>query len=122
MLNVVDDFSRESDGQLVDTSISGAGLARFRSELDCTLPKTIVCDNEPGLTCKAMFIWSQQYAVKGEINIGPKHNLLHDMLSNNGGNTTTSLHKITYQIFSRRLCLHVRPRNNVFLDESLVQV
>ena len=64
VLNVVDDFSRECIGQLVDTSISGARLARFLSELDRPLPKAIVCDNGPELTCKAMFFWSQKTDVK----------------------------------------------------------
>jgi len=45
VLNIVDDFSRECVGQLVDTSISGARMARFLSELGRPLPKTIVCDN-----------------------------------------------------------------------------
>ena len=33
VLNVVDDFSRECVGQLVDTSTSGATMARFLTEL-----------------------------------------------------------------------------------------
>ena len=39
--NVVDDFSREYVGQLVDTSISGATMARFLTELRRPLPKII---------------------------------------------------------------------------------
>ena len=31
---------------------------------DCQLPKTIVCDNGPELTCKAMYFWSQRRGVK----------------------------------------------------------
>ena len=64
VLNIVDDFSRECLGQLTDTSISGARLARFLSELDRPLPKTVVCDNGPELTCKAMFFWSRDNHVK----------------------------------------------------------
>jgi len=64
VLNVVDDFSRECVGQLVDTSISGARMARFLSELGRPLPKTIVCDNGPELTCKAMFFWAHDHRVK----------------------------------------------------------
>lgn len=64
VLNVVDDFSRECVGQLVDTSISGARMARFLTELDRPLPKTIVCDNGPELTCKAMFFWARDHRVK----------------------------------------------------------
>ena len=47
VLNVVDDYSRECVGQLVDTSISGARLARFLTELDRPLPSTIVCEGLP---------------------------------------------------------------------------
>lgn len=64
VLNVVDDFSRECVGQLIDTSISGARMARFLTELNRPLPKTLVCDNGPELTCKAMFFWSQEFGVK----------------------------------------------------------
>ncbi len=64
VLNVVDDFSRECVGQLVDTSISGARMARFLSELGRPLPRTIVCDNGPELTCKAMFFWASDHRVK----------------------------------------------------------
>lgn len=55
VLNVVDDFTRECVGQLVDTSISGARMARFLSEIGRPLPRTIVMDNGPELTSKAMF-------------------------------------------------------------------
>ena len=64
VLNVVDDFSRECVGQLVDTSISGATMARFLMEFNRPLPKTIVCDNGPKLTCKAMFFWARDHLVK----------------------------------------------------------
>lgn len=57
VLNIVDDFSRECVLQAVDFSISGQRLAL---ELDRLaerrpLPGTIVCDNGPELTSKAMF-------------------------------------------------------------------
>jgi len=66
VLNVVDDFSRECVLQVVDFSISGQRLAR---ELDRLaerrpLPKTIVCDNGPELTSKALFFWSRRTGVK----------------------------------------------------------
>ena len=64
ILNIVDDFSRECVDQLVDTSISGVRLARFLSELGRPLPKTIVCDNGPELTCKVMFFWAREHGVK----------------------------------------------------------
>ena len=64
ILNVVDDYSRECVGQLLDTSIPGAYLVRFLNELDRPLPKTIVCDNGPELTGKAMFMWARDNKVK----------------------------------------------------------
>jgi len=62
VLIIVDDFTREYVLQIVDSSISGLRLAR---ELDRfaqsrPLPKTIVCDNGPELTSKAMFFWSRE--------------------------------------------------------------
>lgn len=66
VLNVVDDFSRECIGQLVDTSISGERLARYLDLLteQNARPSTIVCDNGTELTSKAMFFWSQSRGVK----------------------------------------------------------
>jgi putative transposase len=53
----VDDFSRECVLQVVDFSISGQRLARELDRLGerRALPKTIVCDNGPELTSKAIF-------------------------------------------------------------------
>lgn len=66
ILNIVDDFSRECVGQVVDTSISGQRVARFLDELaECRgLPKVIVCDNGPEFTSKAMFFWARETGVK----------------------------------------------------------
>ena len=66
VLNIVDDFSRECPGQLVEFSISGSRLARFLDELSTSrgLPSEIVLDNGPELTSKAMFLWSQRTGVK----------------------------------------------------------
>jgi putative transposase len=66
ILNIVDDYSRVCVGQLVDVSISGAHMARFLDRLKEVrgLPKTLVMDNGPEMTCKAMFFWSQQTQVK----------------------------------------------------------
>lgn len=66
VFNVVDDFSRECVAQIVDFSISGLRLTREFDRLAETrpLPKTIVCDNGPELTCKAMFLWARARAVK----------------------------------------------------------
>ncbi len=44
VFNIVDDFTRECVGQLVDTSISGRRISRFMDELG-RKPKSIVCDN-----------------------------------------------------------------------------
>lgn len=62
ILNVVDDYSRRCVGQIVDTSISGARLARRLDELgeQQPLPKTLVCDNGPELTSKALFLRSRR--------------------------------------------------------------
>ena len=66
ILNIVDDYSRECIGQIVDTSISGERLARFLDEISLyrALPETLVCDNGSELTSKAMFFWSQRAGVK----------------------------------------------------------
>ena len=65
VLNVVDDYSRVCVGQLVDTSISGARMARFLSDLrrERPLPPRIVMDNGPEMTSKAMWLWSQSTGV-----------------------------------------------------------
>jgi len=66
ILNIVDDYSRVCAGQLVDMSISGARVARFLDQLSEVrgLPGTLVMDNGPEMTSKAMFFWSQQTKVK----------------------------------------------------------
>jgi putative transposase len=52
--------------QIVDFSISGQRIAYELDRLSSSrpLPKTIVCDNGPELTSKAMFPWSQRRGVK----------------------------------------------------------
>jgi putative transposase len=66
VLNIVDDFSRKCVGQLLDTSISGVRLVRYLDELALSRPrpKTMVIDNGPELTSKAMFFWSQRTGVR----------------------------------------------------------
>jgi len=64
VLNVVDDYSRECVLQIVDFSISGERLTHEFDQLQRQLPKTIVCDNGPEFTSKAMFLWSKQVGVK----------------------------------------------------------
>ena len=65
ILNIVDDFSRVCVGQWVDLSISGTRMVRLLDELKATrgLPKTLVLDNGPEMTSKAMFFWSRQNGV-----------------------------------------------------------
>ena len=57
ILNVIDDFSRQFVGQIVDTSISRARLVFYLDQLGerRPLPKTLVRDNGTELTSKAMF-------------------------------------------------------------------
>ena len=66
ILNIVDDYSRQCVGQIVDTSITGVRLARFLDELADrgSLPKTVVCDNGTELTSKAMFFWREKTGVE----------------------------------------------------------
>jgi putative transposase len=62
ILNIVDDFSRVCVGQLVDLS----RMVRLLDELRDThgLPNTLVLDNGPEMTSKAMLFWSRQHSVK----------------------------------------------------------
>ncbi len=65
ILNIVDDHSRECPGQIVDVSISGARLVRFLEDMAARrgLPETLVMDNGPELTSRAMFEWSRRTGV-----------------------------------------------------------
>lgn len=63
VLNIVDDYTRECKGQIVDFSISGLRLSRFL-ESCCPLPEEIVVDNGPELTSKAMFLWAEKTGVQ----------------------------------------------------------
>ena len=65
VLNIVDDYSRVCVGQLVDTSISGARMARFLDQLAGLrgLPDTDLMDNGPEMTSKAMFFWGRDRRV-----------------------------------------------------------
>ena len=66
ILNIVDDYSRVCVGQLVDLCISGLRLVRYLNQLRETrgLPRTLVLDNGPEMTSKAMFLWIQEARVK----------------------------------------------------------
>ena len=64
IFNLVDDFTRESVGQIVDFSISGERVARYLDEVSSKrkLPDEIVLDNGPEMTSKALGFWSQRMA------------------------------------------------------------
>ena len=64
VLNIVDDYTREIVLQVVDFSISDHRVARELDRLERSLPKSIVCDNGPEFTCKAMFFWSRRTGTK----------------------------------------------------------
>ena len=66
ILNIVDDDSRECVGQLVDFSISGERVSRLLDHLalDRGRPQTIVLDNGPEFTSKALFLWAQRTGVR----------------------------------------------------------
>jgi putative transposase len=57
---IVDDFTRKSIALVVDSSFSGARLARELRELGARdgLPTTLVCDNGPEFTSKALDQWA----------------------------------------------------------------
>ena len=61
ILNIVDDYSRECLGQLVDASISGERMSQFLEQLALKrgYPQAIVLDNGPEFTRKALFLWAQ---------------------------------------------------------------
>ena len=62
VLNVVDDYSREMVGQLVQVAFSGRQVARSLSLLieQRGKPGKVVCDNGTEFTSKAMFFWSDK--------------------------------------------------------------
>ena len=66
VLNIVDDYSRICVGQVVDFSISGVRLVRYLDQLKAGrgLPTTLVVDNGPEFTGKALFFWSKANGVK----------------------------------------------------------
>ena len=66
ILNVLDDYSRECLGQIVNFSISGAQVSRLLEQLagERGRPQTIVLDNGPEFTSKALFLWAQRMEVR----------------------------------------------------------
>jgi putative transposase len=65
ILTIVDDYSRRCVGQRVVLCISGARWARWLDESGESrgLPRTLVLDNGPKMTSKALFFWSHRSAV-----------------------------------------------------------
>ena len=65
ILNVVDEYSRECLGQIVDVSISGDRVSRLLEHLAGArgYPQAIVLDNGPEFTSKALFLWAQRTGV-----------------------------------------------------------
>jgi putative transposase len=57
VFTLVDDFSRKCVALYVDTGISGGRLARLFGSLG-KLPTTLVCDNGPEFTSKALDQWA----------------------------------------------------------------
>jgi putative transposase len=66
VLTIIDDFTRESVGMEVDTGISGERVNRVLERIAALrgLPETIVMDNGPEFTSKAMLMWSEQRGVR----------------------------------------------------------
>ncbi len=65
ILTVVDDFSKETPGLLVDTSITGERLVRWFNELK-NYPQRIRCDNGPEFWSKAFLFWAEQKKIEIE--------------------------------------------------------
>lgn len=66
VLNIVDDYSRVCVAQLTEFSIPGERMVRHLEQLARTrgLPSTLVLDNGPEMTSKAMFFWAQRHGVR----------------------------------------------------------
>jgi len=65
-LNIIDDFSRECVAIEVDTSLGGARVVRVLERLaeQRGLPESIVMDNGPEFTSKALDTWAHAVGVK----------------------------------------------------------
>lgn len=66
VLTMIDDFTRESVGMEVDTGISGERVSRVLDRVAELrgLPETIVMDNGPEFTSKALLVWSGRSGVR----------------------------------------------------------
>ena len=65
LFNVIDDFTKQCHGIVVDFSISGQRVARELSQLIdlCGPPQAIVYDNGTEFTSMAMFDWTKKTSV-----------------------------------------------------------
>ena len=65
-LNIVDDFTRECLAIEVDTSLSGHRIVRVLEELgaEARRPRSLVMDNGPELTSKALDAWAYRTGVE----------------------------------------------------------
>lgn len=65
ILSVIDQYSRQCIGLIVDTSLSGARVARELTRLITTRakPEAIVSDNGTEFTSKAILMWSTKHKV-----------------------------------------------------------
>jgi len=65
ILNIAGDHSHLCVGQRVELCIAGARLARWLDESGESrgLPRTLVLNNGPKMTSKALFFWSQRSGV-----------------------------------------------------------
>ncbi|MEJ2067226.1 MAG: integrase core domain-containing protein [Deltaproteobacteria bacterium] len=66
VLTIIDDFTRESVGMEADTGISGERVTRVLDRISegIGLPETLVMDNGPEFTSKAMLMWSESRGVR----------------------------------------------------------
>ena len=65
-MTIVDEFTRECPAIEVDTSITGQRVVRVLDRLSEThgLPQTLVLDNGPEFTSKALKAWAQRSGVR----------------------------------------------------------
>lgn len=66
LLNIVDDYTRESLAMEVDTSLSGERVARVLDRLlmEGRRPKRLITDNGPEFISKAMNCWAYQHGIE----------------------------------------------------------
>lgn len=69
IFTLVDDFSRECLASFADTSISGVRVVRLLEEITATrgLPQTLVSDNGPEFTSRAVLTWAQHRGVTAHL-------------------------------------------------------